>query len=96
MPHIPTPLEQLGRRPFSFYPAICSLSHNEWMFRGATGEEIEVENTKSKEILSIPRRFLGGVSSSEEPVVIVGQNGLKAGNDVRIVPPAPVTAGRAG
>ena len=72
MPHIPTPLEQLGRRPFSFYPAICSLSHNEWMFRGATGEEIEVENTKSKEILSIPRRFLGGVSSSEEPVVIVG------------------------
>jgi membrane fusion protein, multidrug efflux system len=32
----------------------------------------------------------------EEPVVVVGQNGLKAGNDVRVVPPAPATAGRSG
>jgi len=31
----------------------------------------------------------------EEPVVVVGQNGLKSGNEVRIVPPAPATAGRA-
>jgi len=31
----------------------------------------------------------------DEPVVVVGQNGLKAGNEVRVVPPAPATAGRA-
>ena len=31
----------------------------------------------------------------DEPVVVVGQNGLKAGNEVRIVPAAPATAGRA-
>ena len=30
-----------------------------------------------------------------DPVVVVGQNGLKSGNDVRVVGPAPVTAGRA-
>jgi hypothetical protein len=72
VPHIPTPLEQLGRRPFSFYPAIRNLGHNEWLFGCARGDEIQVINTKSGEQLWIPRRFLGGVSSSEEPVVIVG------------------------
>ena len=72
MPHIPTPLEQLGGRPFSFYPAIRNLSHNEWWFGCARGDEIQVVNTKTSEQLWIPRRFLGGVSSSEEPVVIVG------------------------
>jgi hypothetical protein len=72
MPHIPTPLEELGQRPFSFYPAIRNLAHNEWLFRCAGGNEIQVTNTKTAEQLWIPRRFLGGVSSSEEPVVIVG------------------------
>jgi hypothetical protein len=72
VPHIPTPLEQLGRRPFSFYPAIRNLGHNEWLFACARGDEIQVVNTKSSEELWIPRRFLGGVSSIEEPVVIVG------------------------
>ena len=38
--------------------------------RGATKSKLI--NTKSGEQLWIPRRFLGGVSSSEEPVVIVG------------------------
>jgi hypothetical protein len=71
-PHIPTPLEQLGQRPFSFYPAIRNVEHNEWLFRRALGDDIRVMNTKSGEELWIPRRFLGGVSSSEEPVVIVG------------------------
>jgi hypothetical protein len=72
VPHIPTPLEQLGRRPFSFYPAIRNLGHNEWWFGCARNDEIQVINTKSNEELWIPRRFLGGVSSSEDPVVIVG------------------------
>jgi len=71
-PHIPTPLEQLGHRPFSFYPAIQNIQHNEWQFRRAHADEIQVVNTKSLEELWIPRRFLSGVSSSEEPVVIVG------------------------
>ncbi len=71
-PHIPTPLEQLGNRPFSFYPAIRNIQHNEWQFRRAHPDEIQVMNTKSLEELWIPRGFLSGVSSIEEPVVIVG------------------------
>lgn len=38
---------------------------------------------------------LSGLGETE-PVVVVGQNGLKSGNDVRVVAPAPTTAGRAG
>jgi hypothetical protein len=72
VPPIPTPLEQLGRRPFSFYPAILNVEHNEWLFGRAHWDEIQVLNTKSNEELWIPRRFLTGVSSIEEPVVIVG------------------------
>ena len=71
-PHIPTPLEQLGNRPFSFYPAIRSIQHNEWQLRRAHSDEIQVMNTKSLQELWIPRGFLSGVSSIEEPVVIVG------------------------
>lgn len=38
---------------------------------------------------------LAGVKDGEQ-VVVVGQNGLKAGNDVRVVAAAPATSGRAG
>lgn len=72
VPHIPSPLEQLGNRPFSFYPAIVNVVHNEWIFRRSDYDEIRVLNTRSNEELWIPRRFLSGVSSIEEPVVIVG------------------------
>lgn len=71
-PHIPTPLEQLGRRPFSFYPAIVGETHNEWIFRRAHAEEIQVMNAKSRRDIWIPRRFLASVSSIEEPFIIVG------------------------
>ena len=72
VPHIPSPLEELGNRPFSFYPPIVNIEHNEWIFRRADFDEIRVLNTKSNQELWIPRRFLSGVSSIEEPVVIVG------------------------
>jgi hypothetical protein len=72
VPHLPTPLEQLGSRPFAFYPAILHIQHNEWTFRRSGWDEILVVNTKSGEELAIPRRFLNGVSSIEEPFVIVG------------------------
>ena len=71
-PNIPTPLEQLGSRPFSLYPAIRNIQHNEWQFRRAHPNEIQVINTKSLQEFWIPRGFLSGVSSIEEPVVIVG------------------------
>lgn len=71
-PHIPTPIDQLAHRRFSFYPAIANVEHNEWLFRRLEWDGIQVMNTKTQEELWIPRRFLGGVASTEEPVVIVG------------------------
>src|SRR2546426_3933479 len=72
IPPIPPPLESLGPRPFSFYPAILNIEHNEWLFRKATWSEILVYNVKTNEELWIPRRFLGELSRIEDPVVIVG------------------------
>lgn len=65
-------LEHLGNRPFSFYPPILSLENNEWFFRRASWAEILVMNSRSKEEIWIPRRFLGEISQIEDPVVIVG------------------------
>jgi hypothetical protein len=88
-PHIPTPFEQLGPRPFSFYPPIRNLDHNEWLFRRADWNEIHVVNTKSQQELCIPLRYLGGVSSVEEPVIIVGLvKDLEYRKGV-LVPPVP-------
>src|SRR2546427_220694 len=72
IPPIPPPLEHLGARPFSFYPAILNIEHNEWLYRKATWSEILVYNVKSHQELWIPRRFLGELSRIEDPVVIVG------------------------
>jgi len=72
IPPIPTPLEHLGARPFSFYPAILNIEHNEWLLRKTTWSEILVYNVKTSEEIWIPRRFLGEISRIEDPVVIVG------------------------
>ena len=65
-------LEHLGNRAFSFYPPILNIEHNEWFFRRASWSEILVMNSRSKEEIWIPRRFLGEISQIEDPVVIVG------------------------
>src|SRR5215470_14002962 len=72
IPPIPPPLESLGSRAFSFYPAIINIEHNEWLYRKATWSEVLVVNAKTGEELWIPRRFLGELSSIDDPVVIVG------------------------
>ncbi len=72
MPPIPAPFDQLGGCPFSFYPPIANVEHNEWIFRAATWDEIRVVNTKTTNEVFVPRRFLGAVSLVGEPVVIVG------------------------
>jgi len=72
VPLIPGAFEQLSRRTFSFYPAIVGIERNEWALRRLTWSEMEVANTKTSEEVLIPRRFLGEVSSIEEPFLIVG------------------------
>jgi hypothetical protein len=73
-PPIPPSLEHLATRPFSFYPAIISIEHNEWLFRKATWSEILVVNCKTAAEIWIPRRFIGEVSRIDDPVLIVGLN----------------------
>lgn len=72
VPPMPPPLEQLGQRPFSFYPPISNIVHNEWIYRRATWSEVLVQNTKTHEEIWVARRFVGGVSRVDEPVMIVG------------------------
>jgi hypothetical protein len=72
VPPIPPPIENLGHRPFSFYPPILNAGNNEWHFRRATWSEILVANSESDQEIWIPRRFLGEISRVDEPVVIVG------------------------
>ena len=71
-PLIPTPFDHIGRRRFSFYPAIVGIEHNEWSLRRMNSSEVQVANTKSAEEIWIPRRFLGEISASEDPFLIVG------------------------
>jgi hypothetical protein len=72
VPPIPSPLAQLGGRPFSFYPAILNAGHNEWIYRSATWSEVLVRNTKTNEEVSVPRRYVGEISRVDAPVMIVG------------------------
>jgi len=71
-PPILPSLGHLASRPFSFYPPISSVPHNEWIFRKATWSELVVVNAQGGEELSIPRHFIGEVSRNEGPVTIVG------------------------
>jgi hypothetical protein len=71
-PPIPPLLEHLAARPFSFYPPILNIEHNEWRYRKETWSEILVVNWKTGEDIWIPRRFIGEVSRINDPVLIVG------------------------
>lgn len=73
-PPIPPSLDHLATHPFSFYPAIVGIEHNEWLFRKATWSEILVVNCKTDNEIWIPRRFIGEVSRIDDPVLIVGLN----------------------
>ncbi len=72
VPSIPGPFDQIGRRAFSFYPAIIGIEHNEWILRRVTWTEIEVMNAKTSQELLIPRQFVGEISAIEEPFLIAG------------------------
>lgn len=72
VPPIPPPLDQVGGRPFSFYPPILGVEHNKWIMRRATWSEVLVMNVKSQAEFWVPRRFIGEVSRIDDPVMIVG------------------------
>ena len=72
LPTLPPPFDETGDRPFSFYPPILGVEHNEWRAQQATWSEILVANTKSDHSLWVPRRYIGDLSRVDEPVMIVG------------------------
>ena len=69
---MPPGFEQIGNRPFSFYPPVVNIEHNEWHYRKATWSEVFVVNAKTGLEIWIPRLYIGAISRIEEPVVIVG------------------------
>jgi hypothetical protein len=66
------PQAELFDRPFSFYPPIHGVEHNEWRLKEATWSEMLVRNTASDIEVAIPRRYFGAVSETDKPVMIVG------------------------
>jgi len=66
------PQAELFDRPFSFYPPIHGVEHNEWLLKEATWSEMVVRNTAADIEVAIPRRFFGAVSETDKPVMIVG------------------------
>ena len=72
VPPAPPPIEDLGHRRFSFYPAIANCKHNEWIYRRATWSEVLVQNTRTNDEIWVPRCYFGAISCVDEPVVIVG------------------------
>jgi hypothetical protein len=69
---LPSPLQNLGGRRFSFYPPIRHIEHNQWIYRRATWSECVVANMRSGEEICIPRMFIDEVLRTDDPVVIVG------------------------
>lgn len=71
-PSIPPPLDQVGPKPFAFYPPILNFEQNEWLYRKANWSEVLVLNKHSGIEVWIPRHYIGEVSRVDAPIVIVG------------------------
>jgi len=71
-PALPPMMELLKQRPFSLYPAVRNIEHNEWLLKQATWSEVQLVNTKTGMELWVPRQHVGEVSSVDQPVMILG------------------------
>lgn len=65
-------LDELAGRRFSFYPTILNVEHNEWTLTKETWSEVLVANKADNLKIWIPRTYLGSISNSDSPVLIVG------------------------
>ncbi len=71
-PLVPSPLDYVGRRPFAFYPAIKNAQPNEWLLGTGSWSEVQVVNKQTGSELWVPRQYIGAVSETEGPLLIVG------------------------
>jgi hypothetical protein len=72
----PPPLNRLAGREFSFYPSIENVNENLWTLVEANWSEFLVENRSDQTQVWVPRRYLGEISSTDRPVMIVGLDRL--------------------
>jgi hypothetical protein len=102
-PLVPSPLDYVGRRKFSFYPPIRNAEPNDWLLGTSSWTEVQVINAHSGLELWIPRQYVGGVSGEGDVRLVVeltkeldrGRNGV--GPRVKRViemPPVGAVAGR--
>ena len=61
-PLVPSPLDFVGRRRFSFYPPIRNADPNDWLLGTGSWTEVQVINAHTGLELWIPRQYVGGVS----------------------------------
>ncbi len=61
-PLVPSPLDFVGRRRFSFYPPIRNADPNEWLLGTGSWAEVQVVNAFTGLEVWIPRQYVGGVS----------------------------------
>jgi hypothetical protein len=71
-PLVPSPLDYIGRRRFAFYPPIKNALPNEWLLGTGSWSEVQVVNAETGSELWVPRQYVGGVSETDGPLMIVG------------------------
>jgi hypothetical protein len=70
-PLVPSPLDYVGRRRFSFYPPIRAAGPNEWFLRNGDWSEIQIVNAENGEKIWVPRQYVCGVSGDGGTQLVV-------------------------
>jgi hypothetical protein len=70
-PLVPSPLDYVGRRRFSFYPPIRNAEPNDWLLGTSSWAEVQVVNAHNGMELWIPRQYVCGVSGEAEMRLVV-------------------------
>ena len=71
-PLVPSPLDYIGLRRFLFYPPIRNAEPNEWLLGSGSWTEVQVVNSRTGNELWIPRQYIGAVSETDGPLLMVG------------------------
>lgn len=67
---MPSPLDYIGRRRFSFYPPIRNLGDNEWILGPGSRSDVQVVNYRTGRGAWLSRQYIGAVSEIEDHLVV--------------------------
>jgi hypothetical protein len=70
-PLVPSPLDYVGHRRFSLYPAVTNAEPNEWVLGTGSWSDVQVVNSHTGGQMWIPRQYIGGVSDRYDSVLVV-------------------------